>query len=432
MAELHPYPRFSIAERDRRWKNVRAKMAERGIDVIVCPNNTGNSTDFQANSRYLSHVGGGGDADIAVVFPLNGDVTAFTTSAAPRWPTTQDWTKDVREARRRYGRVVVERLKELKVDNARIGIVGYGEDAGTRTPEGTVGFRFWKQIRDTFPNAELVDATKLMSEIRFVKSDEEIAALQMSMDLIECGIAAELEVARPGVKDWEVWAAAQYAMMRGGSEMPVHCNWLSGQNPRRTLTRPTHRIMERGDMIINELEASWIGYRSQAVLPVFVQVVDPVHAELIKVQREMFDTLLPHLKPGLTVRELSELTAATGKKAAPSSGLAAGAVSSLTLHGRGAGDDGPIITDHARDEAQLAVQLQDNMAFIFKPSTTTPDRSHICTWGDTVVVTPQGGRRLGKRPHELAVAGGKNEAAFRPAGYKPVLAVSVLAEMEKA
>ena len=432
MAQLHPYPRFSIAERDRRWKNVRAKMAERGIDVIVCPNNTGNSTDFQANSRYLSHVGGGGDADIAVVFPLNGDVTAFTTSAAPRWPTTQDWTTDVREARRRYGQVVVERLKELKVDNARIGIVGYGEDAGTRTPEGTVGFRFWKQIRDAFPKAELIDATKLMSEIRFVKSDEEIAALQKSMDLIEHGIAAELEAARPGVKDWEVWAAAQYAMMRGGSEMPVHCNWLSGNNPRRTLTRPTHRIMERGDMIINELEASWIGYRSQAVLPVFVQVVDPVHAELIKVQREMFDTLLPALKPGLTVRELSELTAATGKKAAPTSGLAAGAVSSLTLHGRGAGDDGPIITDHARDAAQLAVQLQDNMAFIFKPSTTTPDRSHICTWGDTVVVTPQGGRRLGKRPHELAVAGGKNEAAFRPADYKPVLAVPVLPEMEKA
>jgi Xaa-Pro aminopeptidase len=422
MTELHPYPRFSIAERDRRWKAIRAKMAERGIDVIVCPNNTGNSTDFQANSRYLSHVGGGGDADIAVVFPLNGDVTAFTTSAAPRWPTTQDWTLDVREARRRYGHVVVERLKELNIANGRIGLVGYGEDAGTRTPEGTVGFRFWKQIHDTFPNAEIVDATKLMSEARFVKSDEEIAALQMSMDLIEQGIAAELEAARPGTMDWEVWAAAQYAMMRGGSEMPVHCNWLSAANPRRTLTRPTRRIIERGDMIINELEASWIGYRSQTVQPVSVQVVDPVQAELIKVQREMFDTLLPHLKPGLTVKELSELTAATGKKAAPSSGLAAGALSSLTLHGRGAGDDGPIITDHARDPVQLAVQLQDKMAFIFKPSTTTPDRSHICTWGDTVVVTPQGGRRLGKRPHDIAVAGGKNEAAFRPAGYRPVLA----------
>ena len=59
MAELYPYPRFSLAERDRRWKAVRAKMREQNIDVIVCPNNTGHSTHFQAEARYLSHVGGG-------------------------------------------------------------------------------------------------------------------------------------------------------------------------------------------------------------------------------------------------------------------------------------------------------------------------------------------------------------------------------------
>ena len=74
--EPYPYPRFSLAERDRRWKAVRALMAARGIDVIVAPQNTGHSMDFQADSRYLTHCGGGGDADIAAVFPLEGDVTA--------------------------------------------------------------------------------------------------------------------------------------------------------------------------------------------------------------------------------------------------------------------------------------------------------------------------------------------------------------------
>ena len=34
MPELYPYPRFSIAERDRRWKAVRALMRARNIDVI--------------------------------------------------------------------------------------------------------------------------------------------------------------------------------------------------------------------------------------------------------------------------------------------------------------------------------------------------------------------------------------------------------------
>jgi Xaa-Pro dipeptidase len=405
MTEFYPYPRFSLAERDRRWAAVRARMTDAGIDVIVCPNNTGNSTDFQANSRYLSHVGGGGDADVAVVFPLHGEVTAVATSAAARWPTVQNWTTDVREARRNYGRVTVERLRELGVENGRIGIVGLGEAAGTRTPEGTVGYHFWRQIREAFPRADLVDATPLMAEVRYQKSDEELAALQTSMELIERAIAAEVEAARPGELDWAVWAAAHYAMMKGGSEIPVHCNWISGKNPVRTLTRPSRRILERGDLIINELEASWMGYRSQAVQPVFVGEADPVHKELIKVQREVFEAVRERLRPGVTVRELSELTEEVGRKAAPKSGPAAGCSTDLTMHGRGQGEDGPIITSHSREPHHLATTLRENMVFIFKPSAETESGpKYICTWGDTVVVTPSGGRRLGKRPHDLAVS----------------------------
>jgi len=393
MVELYPYPRFSLAERDRRWRAVRELMRRQKIDVIITPQNTGHSMDYQANTRYLTHVGGGGDSDIAGVFPLEGEVTAIATSAAPRWPTVQDWTKDVREARRNYGRVIVERLKELGVDRGRIGITGLGEVEGTRTPEGTILYGTWKQIREAFPQAELVDATSILTEVRYVKSPEEIEVLTKSMEIIELAYQAEIKAALPGVKDWEVWAATQCALMMNGSEMPVHCNWVSGKNPVRTLTRPSMRILEKGDLIINEIEASWVGYRSQGVQPVFVEAADPVHVELIKVQREVFNRVNESLKPGVTVGELAELTQKAGIEAAPKSGPAAGAKAELTMHGRGAGDDGPIITSHARSPKQLSVALRENMVFICKPSAITADGKSICTWGDTVVVTPTGGRR---------------------------------------
>ena len=79
----------------------------------------------------------------------------------------------------------------------------------------------------------------------------------------------------------------------------------------------------------------------------------------------------------------------------------------LTMHGRGAGDDGPIITDSSKNARDLEAALKENMVLIFKPSAETPPgmpRS-ICTWGDTVVVTKSGGVRLGTFPHELAVSG---------------------------
>src|SRR5262245_48469541 len=405
MAELYPSQRFSLPVRDRRWQAVRALMREQRIDVIVTPNNTGHSTDFQANTRYLTHCGGGGDADIAAVFPLDGEVTAIATSAHPRWPTVQEWTRDVREARRNYGRVIVERLKELNVDRGRIGITGLGDVEGTRTPEGTIFYGTWKQIREAFPNAELVDATKILDEVRYVKSQEEIDVLAKSMEINELAIQAEIEAAKVGVKDWEVWAAVHYAMTRNGSELPVHCFWVSGKNPKRTLTRPSMRLLERGDVIINEIEASWIGYRAQGVQPVFVEVVNPVQTELIKVQREIFNRVLEKLKPGTTVGQLAELTKRAAESAAPKSGPAADARGDLTMHGRGAGDDGPIITPHAKSPKQLGVAMRENMVFICKPAAISADGEYTCQWGDTVVVTKTGGRRLGKRSHELAVAG---------------------------
>jgi Xaa-Pro aminopeptidase len=78
----------------------------------------------------------------------------------------------------------------------------------------------------------------------------------------------------------------------------------------------------------------------------------------------------------------------------------------LNMHGRGAGDDGPIITAHAKSARQLAVTLQENMVFIYKPCAISADGTSICTWGDSIVITANGGRRLGKRPHDLAVSGG--------------------------
>lgn len=404
--EPYPYPRFSLAERDRRWAAVRKLMASRGIDVIVAPQNTGHSMDFQADARYLTHCGGGGDADIAAVFPLEGDVTAIATSAVPRWtPRVQNWTADVREARRDYGKQIVGRIRELGLKKPRIGITGLGEIGGTRSPEGLIIHGTWQRIRDAFPDSDLIDATDVLMTVRDVKSEEEVACLTKAVQIIEKGYEAEIAAARSGAVDWEVWAATQYGLLKNGSEAPIHCNWISGPNVVRTLTRPTFRLLERGDLIINELEACWIGYQAQGVQPVFVEEANPIHVELIKIQRDVFNRVLAETKPGSTLGQLSQIADSAVAAAVPKHGPAAGAKARLTMHGKGAGDDGPIITSAARDPRQLTYELKENMTFTFKPSVSTADGSSICTWGDTVVVTPRGGRRLGTRPHDLAISG---------------------------
>ena len=397
------YRQFSLAERDRRWALIRALMREAKLDVIVVPNNTGHSTDFQANGRWLTQVGGGGDADIAALIPMDGDVTAIANQAETSWHAgIQNWTRDVRNAGRDYGKGTVERLKELGVERGRIGVTGLG--SGTRTPMGTILLGFYQRLKDAFPQAELVDATAVFDRARYVKSAEEIDVLTESQAIIEKGIEAQIAFARVGARDWDVWAEVMHALLVNGSELPVHTQWASGPNVNHPITRPTLRHLERGDLIIAEVEASVLGYRAQAMQPVFVEVADPVHFELIKLQRDVWNTVCARLQPGVTLGELAKLTADTCERLAPATGPAHGASALLNMHGRGQGDDGPLITPSQRRPEQLGVKLEAGMVFVFKPFVRSADGTRDCTWADTVVVTEHGGRRLGRRPHDLAIS----------------------------
>jgi Xaa-Pro dipeptidase len=406
----HVFRRFSIAERDRRWAAVRRLMARDNLAAIVAPANPGNSTDWQADARYLSHCGGGADASIAALIPLEGDVTVVATSAAERWgPSIQDWVTDVREANRRYGRVLGERLRELGITNERIGISGLG--GGTRTPEGTIMYGNYEALVEACPQATFVDASDLLQEVREVKSDEEVDVLQCSVDLIERGVEAQTFAAQPGVPDYVVWAETMHAMYARGSEQSVHFNWIAAPLPGRTLSRPTGRALNAGDVIVSEIESSVIGYRAQQIRPIAVRSCDPVLLELAKMHAELYPRLLEVLRPGITVAELIDKTIAVGKSVALRSGPLADVKSSLIVHGRGLGDDRPLLLTnldakpmYEGTERAMDFRFPDNGVYIVKPTIATPDKKYQFIWGDSVHVSSKGARRMGRAPLGMIVA----------------------------
>ena len=154
------------------------------------------------------------------------------------------------------------------------------------------------------------------------------------------------------------------------------------------------------------------GYRSQGVQPICVETCDPIYTELIKLQTAVFHELLTeYLKPGITVGELSDACNRITDKERPGSGPASDAKTQLTMHGRGAGDDGPIITNSAKDPKMLALPLEANMVLIFKPQVTRGDGSYPTQFGDSVVITPSGGIRLGDREPGMWVAPTADAAA---------------------
>src|SRR5262245_31940338 len=102
-------PKFSHAERERRWSRVRELMRQKQLDAIIGFPNQSHWDQFQADIRYLTHIGGH-QTEVAVVFPLSSAVTAFVRGGneVEWWSIAQDWLTDIRASRRSWGEPMID------------------------------------------------------------------------------------------------------------------------------------------------------------------------------------------------------------------------------------------------------------------------------------------------------------------------------------
>jgi len=387
-----PVPRFSLAERDRRWSTVRAKMAAEGVDALVCVYHTGHHNHWQGDLQYLSQIGGN-NVDASLVFPLDGEPTGFPINPFYEGPAARDWMSDFRPTRRAWGDMIGERLLELKLERGTIAISGLRDHL--RAPEGIVPSGTLDRIRELLPQAKIVNGTWICQEARMMKSAEEVVFLDKSIELIERSVDAMYRTARPGVRESEVYAWMLWEQVANGGDMPTLLSWLSGPWGRvsQRLLQATTRLLEKDDMIFNEIESRYGGYCAQQVQPMCVGQAPKDVIEMFNWQGEAFEAVREIMKPGTTFDELLEAAKIVGKKSDVYE-------SSLTLHGRGLGEDWPLLMGRYSPEVGR-MQLQERQTFIMKPTVRKKDaefRGEGIVWGDTIEVTRAGGRRLGRRP----------------------------------
>ena len=387
-------PRFSRAERDRRWSRVRALMAADEIDVIFVPPNTGHWDQFQANGRYLSGLGGN-NAQVATIFPLDGDVTAISSpDVSPDiWLARQDWVSDIRMVGTGWGYIdhIVGRVRDLGLTSGRIAISGLS--GNTRYPEGVFSHGMFERLRAELPAAELVNANPVMEQARFVKSAEELAFMERAATLAEHALDVLRAEARPGVPECTVYVRMLASMVERGGELPSMILWSAAwpQSPSNSYM-PTQRPLRRGDMISTELEARVAGYNAQVTQPAFLGDIPAEYAEMFEVQQQALGRCYDLLRPGAILGDFVdacvpfETTRYTCR---------------LIMHARGLGDDSPICVYQPPSERMRTWKIESGSTFIIKPVIASSDRRRSIYWGDTVVATENGAQRLGKRHPEI-------------------------------
>ena len=393
------YEQFSAAEYARRYAALRAKMRELKLDCMIVP---GGPSHWSFGGGMLWLTGHWEWHALAsyVMVPLEGEPTMIYsmggTHAEAVRRQVEVAVKDVRHSRTgRYGDIMVERIRELKLERGRIGLMEIDPRHGDYLPVNQ-----YNVLRENLPQAELVFTKGLLHELLSIHSAEELDCVRKAGMLCQNAMTAMVERARPGVKEYELRAAAGAAILEGGGDIdfliigstPMADPAMVFGNP-----RPSARVLAKGDIINMELAAGYRGYTAQIGSPICLgEPTDMVRAFWEDITLPGYRRIVAAMRAGNSmedVRVASKFFRENGVQSRPTQ-----------CHGIDLVTDKPHISaEHVSAEAFETV-LKPGMVIMAEPNPITADGLFGIFLGHTFIITETGPECVDKLPLEIAVA----------------------------
>jgi len=206
---------------------------------------------------------------------------------------TLTWVRNARGISSREDAVknVISMIKDAGLAKAKIGV------------ESTIPLYLYQELAKEFPKAEFATADDIFSELRIVKSPEEIERIKESTRIAEKSIVACIETLKEGTTDVELLKKAKTTIIQEGGFGTDHTTIsIGGSDPEAPGTGVK---MKRGDIARLDVGAIYKGYCSDvsrhAVLKEMPPNAEKLHALTMDVQQVCVDAI----KAGVTTSELN-------------------------------------------------------------------------------------------------------------------------------
>jgi Xaa-Pro aminopeptidase len=393
------YEQFSKSEYDRRYAALRGKMREHKLDAVIVPGGPSHWS-FGGGMLWLTGHWEWHALCCYVMVPLEGEpVLIYSmggTHAEAVRRQVECVVKDVRHSRNgRYADVMVERIRELGLTRGRIGLMEIDPRHNDYLPVNQ-----YNVLRENLPDAELVFTKGFLHELLSIHSDEELDCIRKAGKLCEYAMHAMVARAKPGVKEYELRAAAGAAILEGGGDIdfliigstPMDNPALVFGNP-----RPSGRVLKKGDIINMELAAGYRGYTAQVGSPICVgEPNEMVKKFWNEITLPGYKKIVAEIAPGKScehIRQASKFFRDKGVQSRPTQ-----------CHGIDLVTDKPhIIAEHVSAEDFEQV-LKPGMIIMAEPNPITADGMFGIFLGHTFIVTDKGHEVVDNFPLEIAVS----------------------------
>lgn len=289
----------SAAEMQRRWAAVREHMRERGIDALVVQN----SSDWVGGHiRWFTNQPATNGYPTTAVFPADGGLSLIEQGPFGALRDTPDAADGI--ARRlttpSYPSVHYTAAYDAELALAELRRLGARRVGAVAASGWYHGFGAALSAGLAAAGVELVDCSDAVDRIKAIKSDEERALIRTVAAMQDEVMARVAAFIRPGQRDFEVAAYAQYQGQLLGSEQGI---FLTSSAPpgQAASFRPRSlqgRTLQAGDVFSLLIENNGAGGFYTELSRIFVlgrasAELRDVHARVLDAQRAALAMLVP-------------------------------------------------------------------------------------------------------------------------------------------
>ncbi len=266
----------------------------------------------------------------------------------------------------------------------------YGITSG-RVGTDFLPFNVRDDIQKELPQIEFVDISGIWVELTVIKHPVEIEILRGAVEIAEMGIAATIDAAKPGMREYELAAVGEYVMKMNGSEMtPFVTNIASGYNASIFERIATEKRVRYGEMLIIDMGCMYKGYTGDLGRTICIGGKPTKEQKRIyQVDFKALNAAIDAVKPGVTCGEIDAIARAVIRE----EGFEKYEHKFQTGHQVGYGLHGEPGINRGVDYV-----LKPGMVFCLEPRVTVFDNPDIggAHIEDTVLVTETGHEKLSK------------------------------------
>lgn len=288
-----------------RVKKCAAILQRERLDALIV---NGNEADY-ANPRYFS--------GYWPLFERAGvAISADGEAALMVGPESAEFGKDRNKLDRTfvlkaYREGADPSYPELKADTFHdvfkaIGVTGKKLRIGIASFLDT-SMTIYQEIRDAFPEAELIDAGYIMVELRQIKSESELACLREGYRIANIATEQVIKEIRPGMTELQMVGVAQRVVYECGAEyegLPMYV--FSEASTRHAISRSGYRTFQKNDIVQLNLSAKIDGYSASIGYPICLGKLEGQRREIVQFCRQAHDWTVKQVKAGVIAGDIAK------------------------------------------------------------------------------------------------------------------------------